>query len=60
MPLHRICFFAGTHGDWGGASRVLFTTLQLLDRTRFHPIVLLTRDGPAGRILTDMDIVGGP
>ena len=63
MSLHPICFFAGTHGDWGGSSRVLFTTLQLLDRTRFRPIVLLTRDGPASRILRDMGIeyeVWGP
>ena len=52
----KICYFAGTHGDWGGASRVLFTTLRLLDRQRFEPIVLLTREGPATELLKEMDI----
>lgn len=41
-----IAFFPGSAGDWGGASRVLFTNLRQLDRTRIEPIVLLPRDGP--------------
>lgn len=51
MPPHRICYFAGTHGNWGGASRVLFTNLKLLDRDRFEPIVLLSGHGPAEALL---------
>jgi glycosyltransferase involved in cell wall biosynthesis len=59
----RILYFAGTHGDWGGASRVLFTNLKLLDRTRFDPIVALNQPGPAEQILDRMGIrclVWGP
>lgn len=41
-----VCFITGSHGDWGGASRVLYTNLRLLDRTRIHPILLLPLDGP--------------
>lgn len=41
-----ICFFPGSAGDWGGASRVLFTNLRQLDRTRVDPLVLLPREGP--------------
>ena len=62
MPL-RILYFAGTHGDWGGASRVLFTNLALLDRSRFEPIVALNGPGPAEQILASMRIrcvVWGP
>ena len=42
----KICFYSGTAGNWGGASRVLFTTLSMIDLTRFAPIVLLTGHGP--------------
>jgi glycosyltransferase involved in cell wall biosynthesis len=59
----RILYFAGTHGDWGGSSRVLFTNLALLDRSRFEPIVALNRPGPAEAILERMGIrclVWGP
>lgn len=52
----RICFFAGTNGNWGGASRVLFTNLALLDRSRFDPLVLLPAHGPAEALLDEMDI----
>lgn len=52
----QILFFAGTHGDWGGASRVLFTNLAFLDRLRFEPIVALNRPGPGEEILGRMRI----
>jgi glycosyltransferase involved in cell wall biosynthesis len=36
----------GSAGDWGGGSRVLYTNLRLLDRSRFHPVLLLPGEGP--------------
>lgn len=56
MPARRIAYFAGTAGNWGGASRVLFTNLGMLDRTRYSPIVLLSGAGPARELLRDMTI----
>jgi len=56
MRRRNICYFAGTAGNWGGASRVLFTNLRLLDRTRFAPIVLLSGHGPAEALLQSLDI----
>lgn len=41
-----VCFVTGSAGDWGGASRVLFTNLRQIDRSRIEPILLLPRDGP--------------
>jgi glycosyltransferase involved in cell wall biosynthesis len=41
-----IAYLGGTSGDWGGASRVLFNTIKLLDRDRYEPIVLLPDEGP--------------
>ena len=41
-----ICFVAGSAGDWGGASRVLFTNIRGLDLGRISPLVLLPREGP--------------
>jgi len=41
-----VAYLGGTSGDWGGASRVLFNTIKLLDRDRFEPIVLLPDEGP--------------
>jgi glycosyltransferase involved in cell wall biosynthesis len=41
-----ICFITGSHGDWGGASRVLYTNLRLIDRTRLEPLLLLPAKGP--------------
>jgi len=52
----RIVFHAGTNGDWGGASRVLFNTLKTLDRSIFEPIVLLSRRGPAVPLLANLGI----
>lgn len=42
-----ICYFVGTHGDWGGASRVLFHIIRNINGTRFNPIVMLSQSGPA-------------
>lgn len=41
-----ICFITGSSGDWGGASRVLYTNLRLLDRSRLEPLLLLPGEGP--------------
>ncbi len=60
---HNIAYFAGTHGNWGGASRVLFTNLRLLDKRRFTPVVLLSAHGPAEALLDELGIrhqVWGP
>lgn len=37
---------AGSAGDWGGASRVLYTNLRLLDLDRIRPVVMLPKEGP--------------
>jgi glycosyltransferase involved in cell wall biosynthesis len=41
-----ICFITNSAGDWGGASRVLFTNLRLMDRERLTPLLLLPCRGP--------------
>ncbi len=41
-----LCFLTFSAGDWGGASRVLFTNLRLMDRDRLTPLLLLPRIGP--------------
>ncbi|MHB8787520.1 MAG: glycosyltransferase family 4 protein [Thauera sp.] len=50
-----ICFVTGSAGDWGGASRVLYTTLRQIDRSRIEPILLLPRPGP---ITAELDRLG--
>ena len=52
-----VCYLTESAGDWGGASRVLFSTLRLIDRTRFEPLVLLPSKG---RILPLLDQIGVP
>ena len=42
----NICYFVGTHGDWGGASRILFNLVRRIDKRRFNPIVMLSQAGP--------------
>ena len=42
----RICFLTGSAADWGGASRVLYTTLRSIDLSRIEPMVLLSGEGP--------------
>lgn len=51
----RICFLTGSAADWGGASRVLYTTLRKMDLTRMEPLVLLSGDGP---IKTELEGLG--
>lgn len=46
MKKIKICYLSESSGDWGGASRVLFTNLKMLDKTKFEPWVLLPRSGP--------------
>lgn len=41
-----VCFFTLSAGDWGGASRVLFTNLRMMSREVIHPILLLPNKGP--------------
>ena len=41
-----IGFVVGSSGDWGGASRVIFTLLRLMNRERLEPLILLPRKGP--------------
>lgn len=42
----RICFLTGSAADWGGASRVLYTTLRNIDLSRIEPLILLSGAGP--------------
>lgn len=51
-----ICYLSAAAGDWGGASRVLFTNIRLLDRSRFEPLVLLPSDGPIVPLLDELRI----
>jgi glycosyltransferase involved in cell wall biosynthesis len=53
---HIICYLTESAGDWGGASRVLFANLRLIDRTRFTPIVLLPSRGPILPQLEQLDV----
>ncbi len=41
-----VCFFTNSAGDWGGASRVLYTNLWQLDTSKIDPILILPRQGP--------------
>lgn len=44
-PRKTIAYFLGTYEDWGGASRALLNFVRGIDRTRFRPLVILTREG---------------
>ncbi|BCX82142.1 L-malate glycosyltransferase [Methylomarinovum caldicuralii] len=46
MKRIKVCYLSESSGDWGGASRVLFTNLRHLDRQHFEPLVLLPGEGP--------------
>lgn len=52
----NICYFVGTHGDWGGASRILFNLVRRIDRKRFNPIVMLSRTGPICQELEQLGV----
>lgn len=51
-----ICYFVGTHGDWGGASRILFNLVRRIDRRRFKPIVMLSQAGPICQELAQLGV----
>lgn len=51
-----ICYLSSSSGDWGGASRVLFTNIGLLDRDRYEPILLLPSDGPIVPLLNKLGV----
>jgi glycosyltransferase involved in cell wall biosynthesis len=51
-----ICYLSAASGDWGGASRVLFTNIRLLDRSRYEPIVLLPSEGPILPLLEQLGV----
>jgi glycosyltransferase involved in cell wall biosynthesis len=46
MHKPKVCFFTVSCGDWGGASRVLYTNLWQLDTTKLDPILILPCRGP--------------
>lgn len=41
-----VCFFTYSCGDWGGASRVLYTNLSQFDTNRLTPLLILPCRGP--------------
>jgi glycosyltransferase involved in cell wall biosynthesis len=51
-----ICYLSASAGDWGGASRVLFATIRLLDRSRYEPLLLLPSEGPILPLLQQLGI----
>jgi len=51
-----ICYLAQSARDWGGASRVLFNNIRLLDRSRYTPLVLLPYPGGIIEELDRLDI----
>src|SRR3569833_3342515 len=58
-----VCFFTLSSGNWGGASRVLYTALPSMDRSRMTPLVILPSSGPIESELERHDLrymVWGP
>jgi glycosyltransferase involved in cell wall biosynthesis len=55
-PRPVVCFFTTSAGDWGGASRVLFTNMWLLDRQKLTPLLLLPGSGPIEEELRQRDL----
>lgn len=49
----RIAFFLGTYEDWGGASRALLNFIWTIDRDRYEPLVILTKEGNLSRDLAN-------
>lgn len=56
MTIKTVCYFVGTHADWGGASRVLFHIVRNIDKSRFRPVVMLTQAGAASGELEKLGI----
>lgn len=46
MHKTKVCFFTTSCGDWGGASRVLYTLLWQLDTSKVDPVLVLPCHGP--------------
>ena len=51
-----ICYLSGSSGDWGGASRVLFTNIRQIDRSRYEPLLLLPSRGPILPVLEQLEV----
>jgi len=51
-----ICFLTNAAADWGGASRVVYTTIEMIDRSRFEPLVLLPSIGPIAERLQKLGV----
>lgn len=51
-----ICYFVGTHGDWGGASRIIFNIIRHLDKNHFEPIVMMTAEGEISKELSELGV----
>jgi glycosyltransferase involved in cell wall biosynthesis len=46
-----VAYFLGTHQDWGGASRALLNFVSKLDRSRFSPLVVISKPSPLQKAL---------
>ena len=51
-----ICYLSAAAADWGGASRVLFTNIRFINRTRYEPLVLLPSEGPILPLLQELGV----
>jgi len=51
-----ICYLNAASGDWGGASRVLFTNIRIIDRSRYELILLLPSEGPIVPLLKQIGV----
>ena len=51
-----IGYFPGTHGDLGGASRVVFNIIRKIDKQKFNPIIFLPTKGNICKELERRDI----
>jgi glycosyltransferase involved in cell wall biosynthesis len=51
-----VAYFLGTHRDWGGASRALLNFVYKLDRTRFSPLVVISKASPLQKSLAAQGI----
>ncbi len=56
MDKKVVCFFVGTHGDWGGASRIIFNIIRNFDHEQFAPIVMLSGTGEICAELDKIDV----
>ncbi len=51
----RVGYFLGTFEDWGGASRALLNFIKSIDRQKFTPIAVLTKEG---KLCKELDGLG--